>query len=72
MGIIGIIGALASEVELLVQQMEEGSVLRHAGLEFHYGLPAGKPAVVVRCGIGKVDVYKRQPSRSAAIFRLVW
>ena len=50
MGIIGIIGAMASEVELLVQQM----VLRHAGLEFHYGLLAGKPAVVVRCGIGKV------------------
>lgn len=46
MGIIGIIGAMASEVELLVQQMEEGSVLRHAGLEFHYGLLAGKPAVV--------------------------
>ena len=44
MGIIGIIGAMASEVELLVQQMEEGSVLRHAGLEFHYGLLAGKPA----------------------------
>ena len=55
MGIIGIIGAMASEVELLVQQMEEGSVLRHAGLEFHYGLLAGKPAVVVRCGIGKVN-----------------
>ena len=51
MGIIGIIGAMASEVELLVQQMEEGSVLRHAGLEFHYGLLAGKPAVVARCGI---------------------
>ena len=54
MGIIGIIGAMASEVELLTQQMEEGAVLRHAGLEFHYGLLAGKPAVVARCGIGKV------------------
>lgn len=54
MGIIGIIGAMASEVELLTQQMEEPSVLHHAGIDFHYGLLAGKPAVVARCGIGKV------------------
>lgn len=54
MGIIGIIGAMASEVELLTEQMEDKAVLRLAGIDFHYGLLEKRPAVVAQCGIGKV------------------
>lgn len=54
MGIIGIIGAMDSEVELLTEQMEDKAVLRLAGMKFYYGLLEKKPAVVAKCGIGKV------------------
>ena len=53
-GIWGVIGAMASEVELLTSRMEEASALRHAGVDFHYGTLEGVPVVAARCGIGKV------------------
>lgn len=53
MAIIGIIGAMASEVNRLTEQMEEKSVLRAAGIRFHYGVLMGVPVVVAQCGIGK-------------------
>ncbi len=55
MGITGIIGAMASEVELLKAAMEEGSEMEIAGRDFSYGLLEGRPVVVVQCGEGKTS-----------------
>jgi adenosylhomocysteine nucleosidase len=55
----GIIGAEKQEVELLFEALaESGSpvkVTRRCALEFHEGILEGLPAVVVCCGIGKVN-----------------
>ena len=53
-GIWGVIGAMASEVELLTARLEDASVLTCAGVDFHYGTLEGMPTVVARCGVGKV------------------
>lgn len=55
MDLIGIIGAMEEEVAQLKEQMQEISVRRKAGMEFFKGTLMGKPAVVVRSGIGKVN-----------------
>ncbi len=52
---IGIIGAMELEVDALKAQLTEASVTTKAGMEFHEGNLNGKPVVVVRCGIGKVN-----------------
>jgi len=52
---LGIIGAMAVEVELLKEKMENLTVKNHAGMEFYDGVLAGMPAVVVQCGVGKVN-----------------
>ena len=52
---LGIIGAMAVEVELLKEKMESLTVTNHAGMEFYEGSLAGMPAVVVQCGVGKVN-----------------
>ena len=76
MSLVGIIGAMEEEVSKLKEQMIDVSVKEKAGMEFFRGTLSGKPVVVVRSGIGKVnagictqilvddyqDVYKRQPS----------
>ena len=51
----GIIGAMASEVELLKQQMNEPQVTTVAGMDFFAGSLGGADAVVVQSGIGKVN-----------------
>ncbi len=51
---IGIIGAMASEVESLIAAMTQKETVRGAGSEFVCGKLAGRDAVVVMCGIGKV------------------
>lgn len=56
--LIGIIGAMDIEIELLKQTMEEAGEVRcehHAGMEFFRGLINKREAVVVRCGIGMVN-----------------
>lgn len=53
MGIVGIIGAMASEVERLTELMEDRAVMRAAGIRFYYGTLMGAPVVVAQCGIGK-------------------
>lgn len=52
---LGIIGAMQVEVETLVGQMEQKSVLRKGGSVYYEGILAGVPAVVVQCGVGKVN-----------------
>ena len=52
---LGIIGAMAVEVETLKERMEQVSVHHKAGMEFYEGVLEGLQAVVVQCGIGKVN-----------------
>ena len=52
---LGIIGAMAVEVETLKSEMENLTVVRKAGMEFYDGLLEGFPVVVVQCGVGKVN-----------------
>lgn len=51
---IGIIGAMAVEVEQLLKNMDENSEQTISGVCFHEGKMAGVPCVVAQCGIGKV------------------
>ena len=51
---IGIIGAMQSEVELIVSSLENKECREISGIEFFSGRLSGRKAVVARCGIGKV------------------
>lgn len=52
---IGIIGAMDEEVELIKSTMSVENTVEKAGCTFLVGKIEGKDAVVVRCGIGKVN-----------------
>ena len=52
---LGIIGAMEQEVETLLEQMENKTAFAKAGSAFYEGKLAGLDAVVVQCGIGKVN-----------------
>ncbi len=52
---IGIIGAMDEEVNILKSRMKDAVVKNIASMEFCEGTLNGKNAVVVRCGIGKVN-----------------
>lgn len=52
---LGIIGAMDVEVAALKEKMEHMTVTRRAGMEFYDGILEGLPAVVVQCGVGKVN-----------------
>ena len=52
---LGIIGAMEEEVETLLAQMENKTLSTHAGSSFCEGVLSGLNAVVVQCGIGKVN-----------------
>lgn len=52
---LGIIGAMEEEVAGLKENMTVARTLQRASMEFLEGSLAGKPVVVVRCGIGKVN-----------------
>lgn len=56
---VGIIGAVAQEVELLFEALNESDrkvrVVRRGPLEFREGILGGSPVVVVTCGVGKVN-----------------
>ena len=51
---IGIIGAMQTEVELLISKIDKPNVENISGIDFYCGKLCGKDAVVARCGIGKV------------------
>ena len=52
---LGIIGAMTVEVQTLKEQMQGVCVHKRAGMEFYDGALDGMPAVVVQCGVGKVN-----------------
>ena len=52
---LGIIGAMTVEVQTLKQQMKDLRTVQRAGMEFCEGLLEDLPAVVVQCGVGKVN-----------------
>lgn len=52
---LGIIGAMELEVNTLKASMTQVKPLTKAGMEFWEGTLRGLPAVVVQCGIGKVN-----------------
>lgn len=52
---IGIIGAMEQEVNRLKNMMQDVRVENVASMEFYDGFMNGKPLVVVRSGIGKVN-----------------
>ena len=52
---VGIIGAMDQEVAKIRERLEEVSVETRAGMDFYKGTLSGKPVVVVRSGIGKVN-----------------
>ncbi len=52
---LGIIGAMAEEVELLKEEMEQPRIISVAGMDFYKGMVGGREAVVVRSGVGKVN-----------------
>ena len=52
---LGIIGAMDVEVAALKEKMENVTVSSHAGSAYFAGTLEGCPAVVVQCGVGKVN-----------------
>jgi len=52
---IAIVGAMDQEVDELKGMMQNVEVTKKAGLEFFQGELEGKAAVVVKCGVGKVN-----------------
>lgn len=52
---LGIIGAMEEEVAGLKEKMVVEQTIQRASMEFLKGSLEGKPVVVVRCGIGKVN-----------------
>ena len=52
---LGIIGAMQEEVETLLALMESKKELRKADSVFYEGVLEGLPAVIVQCGVGKVN-----------------
>lgn len=51
---IGIIGAMQTEVELLISKIEDANAKNISGIDFVSGKIYGKEVVVAKCGIGKV------------------
>ncbi len=52
---LGIIGAMTVEVETLKAHMTDCRITNRTGMEFCEGKLAGLDAVVVQCGVGKVN-----------------
>lgn len=54
-GRIGIIGAMNEEIELFHQHMEQTRESVKAGIRFYEGTMHGKPVVLCKSGVGKVN-----------------
>lgn len=52
---LGIIGAMDEEVSQLKEHIKTGEITKRAGMEFYRGTLNGRPVVVVKSGIGKVN-----------------
>jgi len=53
--VIGIIGAMDEEVEILINNMQVQLMAERARMKFYIGKLWGRDVVVVTCGIGKVN-----------------
>ena len=53
--VIGLIGAMDEEIELLLAQMEHGEKVIKAGITYVKGTWQGKDVVVCKSGVGKVN-----------------
>lgn len=53
---IGIIGAMDEEVDILRDIMDIEETIEKASLKFYVGKLENKDIVLVRCGIGKVNL----------------
>lgn len=53
--VLGVIGAMEEEVEILKEKMEIKETVNTAGMEFYRGTLEGKEIVLVRSGVGKVN-----------------
>ncbi|MDO4554573.1 MAG: 5'-methylthioadenosine/adenosylhomocysteine nucleosidase [Lachnospiraceae bacterium] len=53
---IGIIGAMEEEISMLIGQMKNRDVKEMAAMTFHHGILWDQETVVVRSGIGKVNM----------------
>jgi adenosylhomocysteine nucleosidase len=54
-GIVGVIGAMDNEIELLKSSMNVKTTDTLAGMTYYCGMLSGHPVALVRCGIGKVN-----------------
>lgn len=54
--VLGVIGAMEEEVEILKDKMEIEETVKVAGMEFYKGTLEDKNIVLVRSGIGKVNM----------------
>lgn len=52
---IGIIGAMSIEVQLLIDRMTDVKEIKKARMVFYSGKLEGKDVAVVKCGVGKVN-----------------
>ena len=52
---VGIIGAMAPEVEELISLLEDCRTAKVSGVDYYEGFLEGKHVVVAQCGIGKVN-----------------
>ncbi len=52
---IGIIGAMQEEVDLLLGSLCDAVEMNRSGIRFHKGTLHGKPVVICKCGVGKVN-----------------
>lgn len=52
---IGIIGAMAEEVLLIEQDLQQSTKIVHAGMSFYEGLLFDVPIVLCKSGVGKVN-----------------
>ena len=52
---IGIIGALGEEVDLVCSRLKKPQALTRAGIVFHKGKLGNLDVTVVKCGVGKVN-----------------
>jgi adenosylhomocysteine nucleosidase len=51
---VAVVSAMHEELRALLQELEQAQVQRVAGRDFHSGVLAGRPVVLVLSGIGKV------------------
>lgn len=54
--VLGVIGAMEEEVEILKKKMDIKETVNVAGMEFYNGTMDGKNIVLVRSGVGKVNM----------------